>query len=197
MPNGAPVINASGFGPSQLVAPAITSPNVGNLFVGRGYLSMMLQGETSFQDMGNTTRFSLQVNPTLLHHYSSRIGVRKKDLSVVTQLDATLQMTLEEVTVRNFAMFVLGVPLESGADSIYLMSNPLYYATLRFTATNVVGPQWNAVFPLVLLSPRNQFQLIAEGTGTWGAMEMQGDIQYDQATQQFGWLYTSSFNPAH
>jgi hypothetical protein len=139
----------------------------------------------------------MQVNPTLLHHYSSRIGVRKKDLSVITQLDATLQMTLEELTVRNLAMFVLGTPLESGADSIFLMSNPLFYAALRFSATNVVGAQWNAVFPLVLLSPRNALQMISEGTGAWGNMQIQGDVQYDSVSQQFGWVYSSSFSPAH
>jgi hypothetical protein len=179
------------------VLPSINSPNVGNLFIGRGYLSMQLQGETSYQDMGNCTSFTMQVAPTLLHHYSSRVGVRKKDLSVVTQLDATLQMTLEEITVRNMATFVLGAPLESGADSVFLMSQPLFYASLRFSATNVVGAQWNAVFPLVLLSPRNAFQLIAEGSGNWGNMQIQGDVQFDAVSQQFGWVYSDSFNPAH
>jgi len=180
---------------SATVAPSVHSPDVGNLFVGRGYLSMQLSGESAFTDMGNATAFSLQVQPTLLHHYSSRIGVRKKDLSVVTQLDATLQMTLEEITVRNMAMFVLGTPLASGADSIFLMAQPLYYASLRFTATNVVGAEWNAVFPLVLLSPRNAFQLIAEGSGNWAGLQMQGDIQYDSTSGQFGWVYSDSFSP--
>jgi hypothetical protein len=179
------------------VAPSLVAPNVGNLFVGRGYLSAQLQGESSYSDLGNATSFTMQVQPTLLHHYSSRVGVRKKDLSVVTQLDATLQMTLEEITVRNMAMFVLGTALESGSDSIFLMTNPLFYASLRFTATNVVGAEWNAVFPLVLLSPRNAFQMIAEGSGTWGNLQIQGDVQFDSVSQQFGWVYSSSFNPAH
>jgi hypothetical protein len=191
------VINQA-FGPGQqIVAPSLTMPNVGNLFVGRGYLSAQFQGETSYSDMGNCTSFTMQVNPTLLHHYSSRVGVRKKDLSVVTQLDATLQMSLEELTLRNLAMFVLGAPLASGADSIFLMSQPLFYAGVRFTATNSVGPEWNAVFPLVLLSPRNALQLIAEGTGTWGNMQIQGEVQFDSVSGQFGWVYSSSFNPAH
>lgn len=180
----------------NIVTPSIEMPNVGNLFVGRGFLSAQFQGESVYTDMGNCTAFTMQVQPTLLHHYSSRVGVRKKDLSVVTQLDSTLQMTLEELTVRNLAQFVLGVPLESGADSIFLMSQPLFYCSLRFTATNSVGPQWNAVFPLVLISPRNALQMIAEGSGTWGNMQMQGDIQFDQVSQQFGWVYSDSFNPA-
>ena len=33
--------------------PNLTSPNIGNYYVGRGYLSMKLQGESVFTDMGN------------------------------------------------------------------------------------------------------------------------------------------------
>lgn len=176
--------------------PSLDSPNIGNYYVGRGYLSMQLAGEVSFQDMGNCTKFTFQVSPTRLDHYSSRVGVRKKDLTVVTQLDAKLTMTLEEATVRNMALAVLGIPLESAADSIELMSDPLIYAALQFTATNVVGPQWNAVFPNVLITPTNAFQLIAEGSGTWGTVELEGDVQFDQTSQKFGWMYSSSFDPA-
>jgi len=178
------------------VAPGLASPNIGNYFVGRGYLQMQLQGETSFTDMGNVTKFTFQANPTKLDHYSSRIGVRKKDLTVVTQLDAKLEMTLEEVTVRNISAYCLANPLESGSDSLNIMSEPLYYCALNFIATNVVGPQWNAHFPLVLLTPTNAFSLISEGSGSWGTMEMTGDVQFDSVSGQFGWLYSSSFNPA-
>jgi len=37
--------------------PNLTSPNIGNYYVGRGYLSMKLQGESVFTDMGNCTNF--------------------------------------------------------------------------------------------------------------------------------------------
>jgi hypothetical protein len=177
--------------------PNLTSPNIGNLVVGRGYLSMKLIGESSFQDMGNATRLTLQVNPTRLDHYSSRIGVRRKDLTVVTQLDAKMTMTLEEATVRNMQLMVLGLGQESAADSIQLMEEPLFYAAINFTATNVVGPRWNVVLPNVLLTPTNAFMLIAEGSGTWASMEIEGDIQFDQVSQGFGWMWTDDFVPAH
>jgi hypothetical protein len=176
--------------------PNVNSPAIGNYLVGRGFLSMKLQGESTFQDMGNCTRFTFQPSPTRLDHYSSRFGVRKKDLTIVTQLDAKLTMTLEEATVRNMAIQCMGAPLESGHDSVFVMSQPLFYASLQFTATNSVGPQWNALFPLVLLSPTAAFQLIAEGSGNWATMEVEGDIQLDAVTQQYGWFYTSSFVPA-
>ena len=177
--------------------PNLVSPDIGNYYVGRGYLSMKIEGtDDDYHDMGNCTKFTFQVNPTRLDHYSSRIGVRRKDLTVVTQLDAKLAMTLEEATVRNMQIAVLGLGLESGSDSIDIMSEPLFYVSLLFTATNVVGPQWNAVFPNVLLTPTNAFQLIAEGSGTWGTVDMEGDVQYDSVSGKFGWMYTNSFVPA-
>jgi hypothetical protein len=177
-------------------APNIVSPAIGNYLVGRGYLSMKLQGESSFQDMGNCTRFTFQPTPTRLDHYSSRFGVRKKDLTIVTQLDAKLTMTLEEATVRNMAIQAMGIALESGSDRINIMAQPLFYAAVQFTATNSQGPQWNAMFPLVLLSPTSAFQLIAEGSGNWATMEVEGDVQLDAVTGEYGWFYSSSFSPA-
>lgn len=178
-----------------LPTPNLVSPNIGNYYVGRGFLSMLIQGvDSDYKDMGNCTKFTFQVNPTRLDHYSSRIGVRRKDLTVVTQLDAKLMMTMEEATVRNMQIAVLGLGLESAADRIDLMTEPLFYAALQFTATNVVGPQWNAVFPNVLLTPANAFQLIAEGSGTWGSIDMEGDVQFDQASGGFGHMFTDSFN---
>ena len=40
----------------------------------------------------------------------------------------------------------------------------------------------DGVGPLVLLSPRNALQMIAEGAGNWGNMQIQGDIQFDSVS---------------
>jgi hypothetical protein len=55
--------------------PASTRPAIGNYLCRSGYLSMKLQGEASYQDMGNCTRFTFQPNPTRLDHYS--VAVRR------------------------------------------------------------------------------------------------------------------------
>ena len=69
-------------------------------------------------------------------------------MTIVTQLDAKLTMTLEEATVRNMALQCMGLPLGVWARLGVRDVNPLFYAALKFTATNSVGPQWNAEFPL-------------------------------------------------
>lgn len=175
------------------VTPTYAAPNIGNYYIGRGFLSLKLQGESTYVDMGNCTMFEFQAKPTLLNHFSSRIGVREKDLVVVTELEATLTMSLEEFTARNVAFALLGEPSESGSVSIDMFTKPLIYAALKFTGTNNVGPKWSFDFPLVILSPNKAISLISSGSGAWGAMDFQADILKDPVTGQFCIAHSSDF----
>ena len=83
-----------------MVAPHEVSPNIGNYVVGRGiaYIQLVppsLNPDAGFVDCGNITEFTFQVKPTRLEHFSSRVGVRKKDLVVVTEVAATLTVVME------------------------------------------------------------------------------------------------------
>lgn len=169
-----------------MVAPTFASPNIGNYYVGRGYLSMKLEGESVYKDCGNCTAFEFQAQPTLLNHFSSRVGVRTKDLVVVTELSATLKMSLEEFTARNMALYMLGdQPASSGAFEIEMFSKPLIYAAIKFTGTNAVGPQWSYEFPSCTISPQNAIQLISSGSGDWGKIDLQADVGKDPVSGSF------------
>ena len=103
---------STGFGNPT---PKYLSPNIGNYRIGRGYLKMQMQGDPTPLDMGNCTQFEFNVKPTTLPHFSSRVGVRIKDFLAVTELEASLTMSMEEITARNFAIACLGNVLQSGA----------------------------------------------------------------------------------
>lgn len=186
-----PTINASGVGPSQQIAPG-PSPNIGNYLVGRGigYVQLIppsLNPDPSFVDVGNITEFTFQVKPTRLEHYSSRVGVRKKDLVVVTEVAATLTMILEEWTARNLAMAVLGTATGSGAGSVTtILSQPLIYAAFKFVGTNVVGPVFTYQFPVCLMTPSKAMSLLPTGSGSWGAMDFEADVLFDSVSGGFG-----------
>jgi hypothetical protein len=173
--------------------PHYVSPNIGNYRVGRGFLKMQLAGDATSLDMGNCTAFEFQVKPTLLPHFSSRVGVRIKDFVAVTELEATLTMAMEEITARNFAIALLGTPMESGAATIDMMTSPLIYAAIDFTDTSAAGPQWNMHFPLVILSPAKATSLIAQGSGTWQTLDFTADVLKDPVTGQFGWATATDF----
>lgn len=186
-----PIVNASGVGPEQQIAPG-PSPNIGNYLVGRGigYVKLIppsLSPDANYVDVGNITEFTFQVKPTRLEHYSSRVGVRKKDLVVVTEVAATLTMILEEWTQRNLAMAVLGATTGSGIGSVTtILSQPLIYAAFRFVGTNVVGPVFTYDFPVCLLTPSKAMSLLPTGSGTWGAMDFEADVLFDQVSGGFG-----------
>lgn len=169
-----------------MVAPSFAAPNVGNYYVGRGYLSMKLAGDADYVDCGNCTTFEFQAQPTLLNHFSSRQGVRTKDLVVVTELSATLNMSLEEFTARNMAAYMLAdMPAESGNFEIDMFSQPLLYAAIKFVGTNDVGPKWTIIFPQCTISPQNAISLIASGSGDWGKIDLQADVGKDPVTGKF------------
>jgi hypothetical protein len=169
-----------------MVAPTFASPNIGNYYVGRGFLSMKLEGDADYVDCGNCTMFEFQATPTLLNHFSSRQGVRTKDLVVVTELAATLRMSLEEFTARNMANYMLAdQPAESGAFEIDMFTQPLLYAAVKFVGTNDVGPKWTFEFPQCTITPQSAISLISNGSGDWGKMDFQADVGKDPVTGKF------------
>jgi hypothetical protein len=176
-----------------MVAPHEVSPNIGNYVVGRGigYVKLVppsLNPDSQYVDCGNITEFTFQVKPTRLDHFSSRVGVRKKDMVVVTEVAATLTIVMEEFTARNLGFAVLGASGESppGTHTVSILSEPLIYAAFKFVSTNIVGPQWTYEFPLCLFTPSKAISLLPTGSGTWGAMDFECDVLYDDVSQSFG-----------
>jgi hypothetical protein len=175
------------------VVPTYASPNIGNYYIGRGIVSIKVQGESEFSDAGNCTQCEVTVKPTILPHFSSRVGTRFKDFTAVTEIEATMMCSLEEFTARNLAFALLGIPQESGVVSIDMFAQPQYYAAMQFVGTNTVGPQWSLEMPLVQLSPQKAISLIAQGSGTWGTIDLQCDVLKDPVTGQFCIATASDF----
>jgi hypothetical protein len=161
------------------------SPNIGNLYIGRGIVSIQMQGEVTFSDAGNVTLFEFQVKPTILPHYSSRVSVRIKDFTAVTELDATINMSMEEFTARNMALAILGDVASSPATGIQMFAVPQLFGAVQFVGTNSIGAQWEALFPLVQFSPNKVVSLIGQGSGSWGAIDLQVDVLKDTHTGEF------------
>src|ERR1035438_3198902 len=97
-------------GPGDMyVEGSLTSPNIGNYYVGKGLCSVKLLGESVYVDMGNCPTFEFQAKVTQLDHYSSRTGVKVKDFTAVTEISGVLTMVLEEFTARNLGFALLGL----------------------------------------------------------------------------------------
>lgn len=170
----------------QTVEGSLLSPNIGNYYIGKGILSIKLLGESTYTDCGNAPQFEFQAKVTSLDHFSSRQGVRVKDFVAVVEIAGMLSMQLEELTARNMGFALLGLPTGGPSptpDSIEIFSSPVIYGSVKFVGTNIIGPVYTVTFPLVKLSPSKALSLIGN---TWGTVDLEGDVLFDQAAQSFG-----------
>ena len=110
------LVDATGiFGTVTHPDTTLTSPLTSLYYVGKGIVSVqILQGitppDSAYRDIGNVPIFEFTPNITVLTHYTSRLGVRSKDLEVIHEKQATLNMHLDEWSYKNMLMAFLGAP---------------------------------------------------------------------------------------
>lgn len=163
-----------------------TPPNTSNYYIGKGIVSFRKSGDSDFRDLGNATVFEFAPNITKLDHFSSRTGVKTKDRSVVTEKSATINLTLEEWTIENLQLALLGDQPEQVSSANNKVFN-IFAANqisgeLRFVGTNDVGPRFQWDLTDVSFVPGKSINPISEG---WGALELVGDVLAD-ANGSFG-----------
>ena len=170
---------------------SLTSPNIGNYYIGRGSVYIQLLGESEYTPCGNSPQFEFMAKVTSLDHYSSMTGVKVKDFTAVTEISGSLTMVLEEFTARNMGFALLGIP--SGgpsptADVIDIFADPVIYGSVKFVGANDVGPIWTTTFPLVSIKPSKAIAFIGNAYGT---IDLLGDVLYDRLTGGFGTATTT------
>jgi hypothetical protein len=171
---------------NEVIEGSLVSPNIGNYFIGKGIVSIKLLGESTFTDCGNVPVFEFLAKVTNLDHYSSRTGVRVKDFTAVIEISASLTIQMEELTARNMGFALLGLPTGGPSpvpDTIDILANPVIYGSVKLQGTNDIGPVWTVILPLVKLSPSKAISLIAN---TWGTVDLEGDVLFDQLSGGFG-----------
>jgi hypothetical protein len=120
---------------------------------------------------------------TRLEHYSSRTGIKTKDLSVVQVMAMSLKMTLDEVTPENLQMALMAN--EDSTGSINIGSNPQVQGAVRLVGTNVVGRRFQVDVPTINISPTGAQAWIADG---FGVIELDGEVLADE-TGVFGQVH--------
>ena len=121
----------------------------------------ILANPGDFEDVGNCP--SLEVEPTTEKrpHYSSRAGMRTKDLNPTVGLEYAINFDLDEMAASNMKRFLLGTynattGIISGLDN----ANAEY--AIIFVSDNPIGPNQIKYFRRVTLMPNGPLQLIGE-----------------------------------
>ena len=154
-----------------------TSPNVQNYHIGKGIATFKEAGGSSFVDLGNAPSFIYTPTITKKEHFSSREGVRTKDFTAITEIGATIKLTLDEITGENLSMFALG---ESGTDTsgnfqIRGLTKTEFSGQLKVEGTNDIGQHvdWLGTVSFV---PSGDFKFITDGDD-FTTIEIEAEVQ--------------------
>ena len=128
-----------------------------------------------FVDVGNCPRFEVNVTEEKLDHFSSRSGVRLKDKTVTLEIGYTADFDLDEVSLKNLAMFLRG----SIAGAVISAATALdkEYA-LKFISDNAAGENEKWELWRCRMTPGGAFNLISDD---WSLMTFAGEGLADTA----------------
>lgn len=147
-----------------------TAPNTSNYAIPKGIVTYTPDGG-SLTDLGNCSNFTYTPDVTKKDHFSSRSGIRTKDLSVVSQLAATIKLTLDEINEFNLSLFLLA---ESGTSSLGGLTDTSLSGTLTFTGHNDIGPL-TTFTGKVQFQPGGDMSLVTD-TDDWQTIPLNAEV---------------------
>jgi hypothetical protein len=162
-----------------------TSPNVQNYHIGKGIVSFKETGGSTFRDLGNAPAFVYTPAVEKLEHFSSREGVKTKDFTAITQISATVKITLDEITGENLAYFALGTvgTDTDGNVTISGLSKTEFTGDIKVVGTNDIGQQVDFL-ATVSFVPSGDFSFITS-EDNFTTLEIEAEVQKD-ASGAFG-----------
>ena len=114
-----------------------------------------------FEDMGNAPSLECEPVQERRPHYSSRSGLKTKDLNPVVSLEYTLNFDLDEIAAKNLKRFLLG-SYNAATGMINALSEADKEYAIIFISDNPVGGNYIQYFRRVTLGPNGPLQLIGD-----------------------------------
>lgn len=142
-----------------------TSPNTENYYYGAGDLYVQVDDiDVAFRHVGNVPEFTYTSEITTEEHKQSMAGIKSTDFEFTTEISATCDAVLEEVTPENMQLFVLGTLADNtaGDQEISGLTLTTFEADLKFVSANPYGRQVE-FYARVSVKPNGEFNFISEG----------------------------------
>ena len=115
---GEVLVDATGvFGTVTHPDTGAVSPLTSQYYIGKGIVSIQLEGEVDYRDIGDVPTFEFTPDIQTLPHFSSRYGVRAKDMEVVTEKNASLNIVMDEFTYENLMLAFMGDTVVADLDA--------------------------------------------------------------------------------
>lgn len=155
--------------------PAYTSPDVRNLCVGAGNLYVMLEGD-SWRHIGNVPNFEFKMATRTLDHHTPVDGIKVRDYSWTVELEAEVEIVMEEITAQNLALLMLGATSGSGGTgtTVNISARAAPQLALRYVANNDFGPRWQIDLFAVILNGDNAYDPITSRKSDFSKISVKG-----------------------
>jgi hypothetical protein len=162
------------------------SPDVANYHIGKGIVSFKENGGATYTDLGNAPSFVYTPNVTRLEHFSAREGVKTKDFTAVSQVGATIKVTLDEITGLNLGFFALSDTDTTVPGTITLsgLSKTEFVGDIKVVGTNDIGQRVD-FDAMVSFIPSGDFSFITSDD-KFTEIIIEAEVQKDATDGSFG-----------
>jgi len=153
--------------------------NTGLYTLGKGILSFDRFDDdglpTGLRDLGNAPNFTLTPTVETLEHFSSREGLKKKDLVINLSVGVSAKFTLEEYDKQNLAMALLGT-VSGNIINLLMATGGQVKGRLEFVGNPSTGPKFHVTLWKVNLKPTSEVAFISDD---WGKVDFEAEIESD------------------
>lgn len=112
-----------------------------------------------YTEIGNCPSLEIEPIRETRPHYSSREGIRLRDLNPTTTLEYNLTFECDEISATNLNYFFMGQ--QSGVNSLAMTNYDAEYGIV-FVSNNPIGPNHIYYFWRVTIGPNGPLQLIGD-----------------------------------
>lgn len=151
--------------------PAYTSPDVRNLVVGSGSLYHLPEGGSSWLHLGNVPQFEFKMKTRTLDHHAPVNGIKVRDYSWTVELEAEVEIIMEEMTAQNLQLLMLG---DKTGTTVNISAKPAPTIQLLYIAANEVGPRWQIQLYAVIFNGDNSYDPITSRKNDFSKISVKG-----------------------
>jgi hypothetical protein len=144
-----------------------------NYYIGKGVVTVKPYATATTLgaavDLGNVPTFEVTPNIEKLDHFSSRLGTKTKDRSVVITRAMTVRIVMEEWTADNLGLAMLGTVT---TNVVEIFEENEIQRCVEFAGANDVGATLDIILYNVNFQPGSSLSPISD---EWGSIEITGE----------------------
>lgn len=140
------------------------SPSTTNYQYGAGAAFLKLDGDSEFRHVGNLKEMTYASEIQTLEHKQTMSGLKSIDFEAVTEVSASINAVLDEVSPENMALFVMGTVGDTdtgGHIEIIGLSDTTLEGQFKYVSDNPYGRNFE-LHCRVSIRPNGDFSFITE-----------------------------------